>query len=644
MEALPPSLPNAGLQPPAPAGQAGLAILLADLSAALAQTLAKLPANTPLTALVTQILPASLPADPGASKQPSGLLVQVSTPDGLAQIRLPAQVPVTPGAKLDIVVLQAGGAQPQARLLAVNGQPVTQAVSAAPQSVSASAPPPTIAAPSAATVQSAPKPLPSPGIPATLVTSSNPALPSGTTLLVRITGLTPPPLQQQPEVEPAPPAQTPTYAAPPTPAAAPVAGPVIPAAAPEPETKEASEAPPTPPPDARTAPLPVPSPASAPSSALSSAGAAAPIQTTTNSPAPASVAPALATAAPAPAPPPAQTQVSDPAPAPILAPAPAPMANAAAPLPQAQGPTPSVQIPSPAPVPAPAPAPLPSEVSGLVLTNTDAGKPLLRTPIGLLALDTPPQTLPPDTEVTLQLVGKPVPPPAVPPAPPGPDDPPERILPKRLAQLVETAQTSPGGDALAAAVRDKIPAPGPKLAAQLLSAMTTADQPQGLVKFLGDGLASALSHAAPQALDSLARHWEAASTQVQGPAEGDWRSLMIPFMMGGEITNLRLTLRQRQGKMAAAEREKGTRFLLDLDLSRLGPLQLDGLVKRQHKRFDLIIRTETALSGEMRRDIDALFVNGLLNFGLEGSIAFQPDGRFIVTPRLTGDSNGIIFA
>lgn len=280
----------------------------------------------------------------------------------------------------------------------------------------------------------------------------------------------------------------------------------------------------------------------------------------------------------------------------------------------------------------------------MVLANTDAGKPLVRTPIGLLALDTPPQTLPTDAEVTLQLVGKPVPPPAVAPIQPGPDDPPDNILPKRLAQLVETAQTSPGGDALAAAVRDKIPAPGPKLAAQLVSAMTTADQPQGLTKFLGEGLATALSHAAPQTLDSLARHWETASTPVQGPAEGDWRSLMIPFLMGGEITNLRLTIRQRQGKMAAAEREKGTRFLLDLDLSRLGPLQFDGLVKRQHKRFDLIIRTKTALSGEMRRDIDALFINGLLNFGLEGSIAFQPDGRFVVTPRLTGDSSGIIFA
>src|SRR5579859_3757118 len=584
MDALPPSLPNAGLPQPAPAGQAGLAILLADLSEALAQALAKLPANTPLTALVTQILPSPLPADPGAPRQQPGLLVQVSTPDGPAQIRLPPQVSVSPGAKLDIVVSQSG-AQPQARLLAVNDRPVTPTTAALQ---SPSTPAPTIAAPSATAVQMAPKPPPSPGIPATLVTSSDPALPSGTTLLVRITGLTPPPQQQQPQAELEPEAEPPVSEeeTPPSLSQAPAVA--------------ASQTPvPAPVPGPETPPLPAPTPVAA----------AQPAATT----APAPTAPQAAVPAPATAP--------VPTPAPIAAPPPA--------QPQA---------------PSQAPSSPPAEVSGQVLANTDAGKPLIRTPIGLLALDTGPQTLPPETTVTLQLVGKPVPPPAFTPPLPLPDDQPDRVLPKRIAQLVETARNSPGGDAVVEAVRDKIPAPGPKLAAQLLSAMTTADQPQGLAKFLGDGLVTALTHAAPQALDALTRHWEAASTPVQGPAEGDWRSLMIPFMMGGEVTNLRLTVRRRQGKMAAAEHEKGTRFLLDLTLSRLGPMQFDGLVKRQHKKFDLIIRTRTALPGEMRRDIDALFINGLLNFGLEGSVAFQPDGRFIVTPRLTGDSNGMIFA
>jgi len=283
----------------------------------------------------------------------------------------------------------------------------------------------------------------------------------------------------------------------------------------------------------------------------------------------------------------------------------------------------------------------PAEVSGHVLANTDAGRPLVRTPIGLLALDSDPQTLPAKSGVTLQLIGKPVPPLAVMP-PALPDDPPELAVPRHLAQAMETAQAA-GDDTLAQAVRDRIPSAGPRLAAQLLSAMAAAqpDTPS-LTRFLGDGVVSALTHAAPQLIEALTRHWESPSPAVQGPGEGDWRTLMIPFLMNDQTSTIRLTVRQRQGKMAAAEREKGTRFLLDLDLSRLGPMQFDGLVKRQHKRFDLIIRTVTPLAGEMRRDIDALFVNGLLNFGLEGSVSFRPDGRFVATPRLA--ANGIIFA
>jgi len=305
---------------------------------------------------------------------------------------------------------------------------------------------------------------------------------------------------------------------------------------------------------------------------------------------------------------------------------------------------PPVASSTPSPVAVAAAAPPPQEVSGQVLPNTDAGRQLIRTPIGLLALESGPQSLPPESGVTLQLVGKPVPPPTFQPPLPVPDDPPDRAVPHRLAQLLDSVQSS-GNPALTEAVRDKIPAPGPKLAAQILAVVASAQsQAPSLTRFLGESMVSALTHAAPQALEALARHWESPAPAVQGPGEGDWRTLMVPFLMGGQMTTIRLTARRRGGRMSAAEREKGTRFLLDLDLSRLGPMQFDGLVKRQYKRFDLIIRTTSPLPGEMRRDIDALFLNGLMNFGLEGSVSFQPEGRFVTAQRLAGDSNGIIFA
>jgi hypothetical protein len=91
-------------------------------------------------------------------------------------------------------------------------------------------------------------------------------------------------------------------------------------------------------------------------------------------------------------------------------------------------------------------------------------------------------------------------------------------------------------------------------------------------------------------------------------------------------------------------RDSGERFLLDIELSQLGPLQFDGLVKRKAKNFDLIIRSEQPLPAEMRRDIDSLFLQSLVSFGLQGSVAFMPGAAKIATPPLKASDNGIIFA
>src|ERR1700761_9210133 len=115
MTGIPTSLPNAGLPQPGSAATAGLQILLAELT----EALAKLPQGAQIPGLVTQILPQQQQApDPQQSAKalPTLLpvLVQIETPNGPAQVKLPFPLPV--GAKLEIAVAQSGP-QPQWRLL-----------------------------------------------------------------------------------------------------------------------------------------------------------------------------------------------------------------------------------------------------------------------------------------------------------------------------------------------------------------------------------------------------------------------------------------------------------------------------------------------------------------------------------------------
>lgn len=128
---------------------------------------------------------------------------------------------------------------------------------------------------------------------------------------------------------------------------------------------------------------------------------------------------------------------------------------------------------------------------------------------------------------------------------------------------------------------------------------------------------------------------------------GDWRTFALPFHDGGELHQIWLLTRQHRhdedGEEGAAD--GGLRFLVELDLSRLGPLQLDGLVRGS--RFDLIVRTKEPLAAEMRRDILGIFDDGVAASGLTGAIIFHTEPVFAlsaldVVAGRDGVSDGIV--
>jgi hypothetical protein len=101
--------------------------------------------------------------------------------------------------------------------------------------------------------------------------------------------------------------------------------------------------------------------------------------------------------------------------------------------------------------------------------------------------------------------------------------------------------------------------------------------------------------------------------------------------------------RAERGRRRAAQHgrdgDPGTRLLIDVELTRLGRLQLDGLVQR--RRFDLIVRARQALAPEMRRDIAAIFHEAREAAGLAGDIAFLATRDFLAPPILAGGHDAL---
>ena len=122
---------------------------------------------------------------------------------------------------------------------------------------------------------------------------------------------------------------------------------------------------------------------------------------------------------------------------------------------------------------------------------------------------------------------------------------------------------------------------------------------------------------------------EAARRADDAPA-GDWQPTPLPFYDGEELRELWMfTRQQREDRPDADGGEDATRFVIELDLSRMGRLQLDGLVHGD--RFDLILRSATPLPRQARQDLSAMMADALGATGMEGGLVFE-SGKFPDSP------------
>ena len=147
----------------------------------------------------------------------------------------------------------------------------------------------------------------------------------------------------------------------------------------------------------------------------------------------------------------------------------------------------------------------------------------------------------------------------------------------------------------------------------------------------GDPLGTALAGAGRGDLRArLAEDMDDLRAQARESGRGEWRILTLPVLDEGAVQPIRLYLRGGDDANGNGSEERGARFVVDLDLSRLGPLQLDGLVRRG--RFDLVLRSHIPVTPDMKVELGTIFRASLEGAGFAGDIAFVTTPRFPVKP------------
>lgn len=311
----------------------------------------------------------------------------------------------------------------------------------------------------------------------------------------------------------------------------------------------------------------------------------------------------------------------------------APSPTTPTPTPAAPAPALAGQPPPQAPAPSPQ-SPLPASppvLTGTVTAHPPGGQVVVQTPIGTLAVPGP-ADLAVGSRMVLDVVGRP----EAPPPPPAAAKP-EGLSPGGWPALTDATETLKRTDAQAAEhFLRLIPQANHRLAASMAvfaGALRSADVRQIVGEAVTRGLQKAGKRDVAERLSGDLDKLAADSTRSLGG--GEWRAYTMPFMNGPEIDPIRLYVRavqddEGQGGKAGGQGD-GERFVLDIDMRRLGRIQLDGMVRRDEKSFDLIMRTQNPLPPEMRRDILAIFAENCDACGTKGMVVFQT-GRFVELP------------
>jgi hypothetical protein len=174
-----------------------------------------------------------------------------------------------------------------------------------------------------------------------------------------------------------------------------------------------------------------------------------------------------------------------------------------------------------------------------------------------------------------------------------------------------------------------IPNPGPRMGATmlfLLSAVFSGD----VRRFLGGEALRQLGRTADGVRERVGREFGQLQRTATDASGQDWRVFYIPILTEEGLEQIRFMLHRQDEEGGGAEGDAGTRFMIEVNMSRLGPIQFDGLTRQKH--LDLVVRTQRPFPEQMVDEIRSIFGNTIAALGFTGTIALRVVPRFDIAP------------
>ncbi len=186
-----------------------------------------------------------------------------------------------------------------------------------------------------------------------------------------------------------------------------------------------------------------------------------------------------------------------------------------------------------------------------------------------------------------------------------------------------------GGTPVAAAVQAGLPKPGAAAFAAPVLMFVAALRGGDIMAWMGerglDGIGRTSRRA--DALARIAGDFAATAKKLiaeEAKPQGEWRSLQLPMMHGDDMMRINLHYRsferEDDADKQSGRKTTGTRFIMDLSLTRMGEMQVDGF--SIGKKLDVTLRTEQNMSAGMRESMRQRYHSAVSNIGFAGELNF----------------------
>jgi len=283
-------------------------------------------------------------------------------------------------------------------------------------------------------------------------------------------------------------------------------------------------------------------------------------------------------------------------------------------------------------------------ITGVVVGQNNTHHPIVQTHAGPMAIATP-TPVPTGTTIAFQILSA---------IPESSGSAQHAVIDRTGSIIMETREWPHLNDALKLlsesnpaiaqqVMNSALPRPDSALTANILF-FIAALRGSEIRNWFGDAPTRALERLRPGLASRLSDDFNQVARLSDDNSGGDWRSIPVPMLNGQAIEQIQLFMRRKR-RGSDADDNPETRFVIDVDLSQIGRIQMDGLIIQEKKSFDLIFRSEDHLTPKVQNDIRTIFINANEITGTSGGLAFRaapPDFIDISSETVNDDGLGLI--